>query len=138
MRLFGALERDVPWMQFEKIDVEPPDATIHNEAEAVAQLRVAASGVTQRFSSMESNTIRSSSPKSGYSATVEMFLDIAGVRHDVSHMGPEFVILARPVNCPPCEAVVGLNVDGRLKQWPVRLPEGISEVTSCVRTAKAA
>jgi hypothetical protein len=39
------------------------------------------------FCSMESNTIRSSSPKSGYSATVEMFLDIGGVRHDVSHMG---------------------------------------------------
>ncbi len=87
---------------------------------------------------MESNTIRSSSPKSGYSATVEMFLDIDGVKHDLSHMGPEFVILAKPMNCPPCEAVVGLSVDGRLKQWPVLLPEGISEVTSRVRTAKAA
>lgn len=60
---------------------------------------------------MESNTIRSSSPKTGYSATVEMSLDIGGVRHDVSHMGPEFIILAKPVNRPPCEAVVGLCVD---------------------------
>jgi hypothetical protein len=87
---------------------------------------------------MESNTIRSSSPKSGYSATVQMFLEVGGVRHDVSHMGPEFIILAKPVNCPPCEAVVGLSVDGRLKQWPVKLPEGISEAASRVRTAKAA
>lgn len=87
---------------------------------------------------MESNTIRSSSPKSGYSATVEMFLDIDGVRHDVSHMGPEFIILAKPVNYPPCEGVVGLTVDGRLKQWPVRLPDGISQAASRVRTAKAA
>jgi len=87
---------------------------------------------------MESNTIRSSSPKSGYSATVEMFLDIDGVRHDVSHMGSEFVILAQPVNHPPCEGVVGLTVDGRLKQWPVRLPDGLSQTVSRVRTAKAA
>ncbi|MFO1483833.1 MAG: hypothetical protein U1F71_10785 [Verrucomicrobiaceae bacterium] len=87
---------------------------------------------------MESNTIRSSSPKTGYSATVEMHLDIEGVRHDISHMGPEFVILPRPVNCPPCDAVVSLSIDGRLKQWPVRLPEGISETTPRVRTAQAA
>jgi len=87
---------------------------------------------------MESNTIRSSSPKSGYSATVEMFLDIDGVRHDVSHMGPEFIILAHPVNLPPCEGVVGLTIDGRLRQWPVRLPDGLSQNVSRVRTAKAA
>lgn len=87
---------------------------------------------------MESNVIRSSSPKTGYSATVEMFLDIGGVRHDVSHMGPEFIILARSVNCPPCEAVVGLCVDGRLKEWTVRLPEGISDTSNRVRTARAA
>lgn len=48
------------------------------------------------------------------------------------------LILAKPVNCPPCEAVVGLSVDGRLKQWPVKLPEGLSEAASRVRTAKAA
>jgi hypothetical protein len=87
---------------------------------------------------MESNTIRSSSPKSGYSATVEMFLDIEGVRHDVSHMGPEFVILAKPVNRPPCAGIVGLSVDGKLKQWPVCLPDGLSEDRHRVRTAKAA
>ena len=67
-----------------------------------------------------------------------MFLEVSGVRHDVSHMGPEFLILSKPLNCPPCEAVVGLCVDGRLKQWSVKLPEGISEAASCVRTAKAA
>ena len=86
----------------------------------------------------KSNTIRSSSPKTGYSATVEMFLDIGGVRHDVSHMGPEFIILAKPVNCPPCEGIVGLTVDGRLKQWSVSLPDGISQATSRVKTAIAA
>ena len=87
---------------------------------------------------MESNTIRSSSPKTGYSATVQMFLEIEGVRHDVSHMGPEFVILAHPQKCPPCTGVVNLCVDGRLKQWPVSLPDGISDTAHRVRTAKAA
>ncbi|MBB5035655.1 hypothetical protein [Prosthecobacter vanneervenii] len=87
---------------------------------------------------MESNTIRSSSPKTGYSATVEMFLDIGGVHHDISHMGPDFIILAESTNCPPCDGIVGLVVDGRLKQWTVRLPDGISTGTSRVRTAKAA
>ncbi|MEZ5386869.1 MAG: hypothetical protein R3F13_15265 [Prosthecobacter sp.] len=87
---------------------------------------------------MESNTIRSSSPKTGYSATVQMFLEIDGVRHDVSHMGPEFVILAKPQKYPPCVGVVSLCVDGRLKQWPVRLPDGVSESAPRVRTAKAA
>lgn len=87
---------------------------------------------------MESNTILSSSPKTGYSATVQMFLEIDGVRHDVSHMGPEFVILAKPVKCPPCSGVVSLSVDGRLKQWPVSLPAGVSESVQRVKTAKAA
>lgn len=87
---------------------------------------------------MESNTIRESSPKSGYSATVQMFLEIDGVRHDVSHMGPEFIILPQPPNHPPCLAIVGLSVDGRLKQWPVSLPDGLSEASRRVRTAKAA
>jgi hypothetical protein len=86
----------------------------------------------------KSNTIRSSSPNTGYSASVEMFLDINGVRHDVSHMGPEFIILAQPVNHPPCEGVVGLTIDGRLRQWPVQLPDGICQAVSRVRTAKAA
>jgi hypothetical protein len=67
-----------------------------------------------------------------------MFLEIGGVRHDVSHMGPEFIILAQPQDCPPCTAVVGLSVDGRLKQWPVRLPDGISESVNRVRAIKAA
>jgi hypothetical protein len=87
---------------------------------------------------MESNTIRQSSPKTGYSATVQMFLEIDGVRHDVSHMGPEFIILPQPPNHPPCEAIVGLSVDGRLKQWPVSLPDGLSEASQRVRTSKAA
>ncbi len=79
-----------------------------------------------------------STPKTGYSSTVEMYLDIGGLRHDVSHMGPEFSILAKPVNCSPCEGIVGLTVNGRLKQWPVRLPGDSSEGTNRVRTAKAA
>lgn len=87
---------------------------------------------------MESNTTRSSSPKTGYSATVQMFLEIDGVKYDVSHMGPEFVILAKPQPHPPCGAVVSLCVDGRLKEWPVSLPDGISDVVHRVRTAKAA
>ena len=85
---------------------------------------------------MESNTIRTSSPKTGYSVTVEMFLEIGGVRRDVSHMGPESIILASPVKCPPCDGVVGLCVDGRLKQWTVRLPEGISETSNRVKTVR--
>lgn len=67
-----------------------------------------------------------------------MFLEVDGVRLDVSHMGPEFVILAQPQDHPPCEAVVGLCVDGRLRRWPVRLPEGISRDEAEVRTAEAA
>jgi hypothetical protein len=86
---------------------------------------------------MESNTIRESSPKTGYSTKVQMFLEIDGVRHDVSHMGPEFIILPQPPNHPPCQAIVGLSDDDRLKQWPVRLPDGLSEASQRVRTTKA-
>ncbi len=87
---------------------------------------------------MESNSIRQSAPKTGYCATVQMFLEIDGVRHDVSHMGPELISLPRPPNHPPCKAIVGLSVDGRLKQWPVSLPDGLSEDSQRMRTAKAA
>ncbi|MBK8036076.1 MAG: hypothetical protein IPK22_02945 [Verrucomicrobiaceae bacterium] len=87
---------------------------------------------------MESNTIRESSPKTGYSAKVQLFLEIGRIRHDVPHMGPEFIILPQPPNHPPCQAIVGLSVEGQLKQWPVSLPDGLSEKSPRVRTAKAA
>lgn len=67
-----------------------------------------------------------------------MFLEIDGVEHDVSHMGPEFVILAKPHPHPPCVGVMRLSVDGRLKEWRVSLPDGISETAKRVRTAEAA
>ena len=86
---------------------------------------------------MESNTIRESSPKTGYSAKVQMFLVIGGIRHDVPHMGPEFIILPQPPNHPPCEAIVGLSIDGRLNQRLVNMPDGLSEVSQQMRTAKA-
>jgi hypothetical protein len=47
-------------------------------------------------------------------------------------MGPDFVLLESPVNHPPADASVVLQVDQSERSWRVRLPSGISAATKRV------
>jgi hypothetical protein len=53
----------------------------------------------------------------------------------VTQMGPDFVLLDEPVNHPPADASVVLQVDQTERRWNVRLPDGITAGTKRVAIA---
>lgn len=65
-----------------------------------------------------------------------MTLLLNGQTIPIAQMGPDFLVLARPAEHPPCVADVVLNVDGHEQRWSVRLPEGIRPEQSRVPGAK--
>lgn len=68
----------------------------------------------------------------GYSADVRMHLRIAGRTVRIGQLGPEFIILRDAPDLPPSEGEITVSIDGRIRQWSVQLPDGIS--ASKVRT----
>jgi len=63
--------------------------------------------------------------KNGQSAVVRMRLLLNGCSLPIAQLGPDFLILREPAECPPSKAEITLTVDGKEERWPVRLPEGI-------------
>ena len=61
-----------------------------------------------------------------------MFLLIDGVSFPVAQMGPDFVLLRKPIEHSPCNASVVFEVDQREERWEVRLPNGISATSNRV------
>ena len=61
-----------------------------------------------------------------------MRLLVGGHSIPVSQMGPDFVLLQNPVNHPPADASVVLQVDQSERSWNVHLPHGISAGTKRV------
>ena len=70
-----------------------------------------------------------------HSAKVEMQLIITGESIGITQMGPDFLFIAPAGEYPPGEATIVLRVDGRERQWQVRLPEGISKDSKRVALA---
>jgi hypothetical protein len=60
-----------------------------------------------------------------YSAHVEMQLIINGISYSITHMGPDFLFVESPVEVPPGEATIVLQVDQSERRWNVRLPDGL-------------
>lgn len=58
-----------------------------------------------------------------------MRLLVAGVTVPVVQLGPDFLLVAAPLDLPAGDASVILQVDAGERRWTVRLPEG-SSVTS--------
>ena len=81
--------------------------------------------------------MRSSSPKTGYSASVEISLQLGDEVLSVAQMGPGFIILSTPCDRQSSTGIVRLVVDGRASEWPVSLPEGIAANTPRVRLESA-
>jgi hypothetical protein len=74
----------------------------------------------------------------GHSADVKMRLLVGGHSIPVAQMGPDFVLLEAPVNHPPAQASVVLQVDQSERTWSVHLPHGISSGTKRVAIAAGA
>ena len=55
-----------------------------------------------------------------------MRLIVDGASISVTHMGPDFLFIESPIDHPPTEASVVLQVDQNERRWNVRLPDGIS------------
>jgi hypothetical protein len=67
------------------------------------------------------------SPKfQNHSARVEMELRLDGSVLKISDLGPDFLILAQPIDHPPAQAEIVMSVDGKEDRWPVWLPAGLS------------
>jgi len=55
-----------------------------------------------------------------------MRLLVNGLSLAVAQMGPDFVLVDAPVNHPPADASLVLQVDQTERRWRVNLPHGIS------------
>lgn len=71
-----------------------------------------------------------------HSAQVKMRLIVGKSVIRITHMGPDFLLVADVSgDVPPCEASISLMVDESESQWKVRLPEGISKDSNRVALA---
>lgn len=68
----------------------------------------------------------------GHSAQVNMRLLINGRSLRVAQMGPDYLFLDAPVDHPPANASLVLQVDGNERQWSVNLPCGVSSASKRV------
>jgi hypothetical protein len=55
-----------------------------------------------------------------------MRLLVNGDSLSVAQMGPDFLLVDAPINHPPGDACMVLQVDQDERRWNVRLPNGIS------------
>ena len=66
------------------------------------------------------------SKRGGHSALVNMRLLVNGSSLTVVQMGPDFLLVEAPINHPPGDASVVLQVDQSERRWSVHLPAGMS------------
>jgi hypothetical protein len=76
-----------------------------------------------------------SSSQGGHSAQVKMRLLVNGSSIAVAQMGPDFLLVDAPINHPPGNASLVLQVDQSERRWDVNLPEGISAASKRVAIA---
>ena len=58
-----------------------------------------------------------------------MRLLVNGSSSAVAQMGPDFLLVDDPINYPPGNASLILQVDQSERRWNVHLPEGIAAVS---------
>jgi hypothetical protein len=61
-----------------------------------------------------------------HSAVVRMELRLNGSALSISHLGPDYLILAEPVDHPAADAEIIMSIDGDESRWSVHLPAGLS------------
>lgn len=66
----------------------------------------------------------------GYSARIELWLELDGVCQNMGQIGPEWFILRDEVKAPPQNGTAIIRVDDSENRIPVFLPDGIDpEIT---------
>lgn len=55
-----------------------------------------------------------------------MQLLVNGSSLPIAQMGPDFLLLDKPIDHPPCEATILFSVDDNQRSWAVRLPDGLA------------
>ncbi len=76
------------------------------------------------------------STKTGYSADVRLRLAINERVIDLVQVAPEFLVVERPFNLPPCQGEVIVTVDGVESRRRVSLVDGVSDTSKFVRIAE--
>ncbi len=79
--------------------------------------------------------MRRLSSQGGYSAQVKMRLLVNGDVLSVAQMGPDFLLVDKPIDHLPCNASLTLRVDQSERRWDVHLPQGISATSKRVPIA---
>src|SRR6266511_3486506 len=64
------------------------------------------------------------SSQGGHSAQVKMRLLVNGSSIPVVQTGPDFLLVDAPINHPPGNASLVLQVDQSERRWSLRLPDG--------------
>jgi hypothetical protein len=73
--------------------------------------------------------------KGGHSAIVNIRLLVNGDSLRVAQMGSDCLFVDAPLNHPPGEATIVMQVDRSERRWKVRLPEGVSAASERVTIA---
>ena len=55
-----------------------------------------------------------------------MQLLVNGSSLPIAQMGPDFLLLDKLIDHPPCKATILFSVDDSERRWPVRLPDGLA------------
>jgi hypothetical protein len=61
-----------------------------------------------------------------FSADVRMHLSVNGHVFVIGQLGPDFLILREPADLPPADGEITFSIDGRVRRWPVYLPDGVA------------
>jgi hypothetical protein len=78
------------------------------------------------------------SSQGGHSARVKMCLLVNGEALSIAQMGSDFLLVDAPINHPPSDASIIMQVDQSESRWSVRLPDGISADSKRVAIAASA
>jgi hypothetical protein len=84
-----------------------------------------------------SSSIETSYSRAGHSADVKMHLVLDGCTRPIRQLGRDFLMLEKPFDHPPADAILVVEIDGRLREKAVWLPNGISRDAKVTAITKA-
>ena len=100
--------------------------TMNAEAQPLGQLELMLKSISA--SALDSIFIHvMQSSQGGHSAQVKMQLLVNGSSLAIAQLGPDFLLVDEPINHPPSEARVVLQIDQSERRWTIHLPNGISK-----------
>ncbi len=62
----------------------------------------------------------------GHSADVRIQLNVNGCVFSVAQLGPDILTVRDAADHPTADAEIVMSIDGKVRRWNVRLPDGIS------------